>query len=421
MRNRLKENYHWVIAAVALLQMLIYGGAVNNFSGYHMIPVTEALSISRTAFSLAESARSIAGVFGTLLSGVVIQRLGYRKATSAALMVACAAYILFASLQAYWMLLVGCVLMGIAHGFCFTAGISRLVNSWFHKYRGTVIGFVSAASGVGSTLLGFIQAPAIEKVSWRLSFGIVAGLQLFLAVLVFLLVHNQPRDIGLRPYGEGQDNGEKKKFEIWEGFPMEQLKRSPSYYLLAACALLSSMCVLASQYNIVPYFQDCGMSVTRTSKLYGIMMLALGILKLLMGMLCDAVGSKRVIILCHIACAVGLSMVLLLPQTDTAMIFALIIYDLAIPLTTMMLPLVSADLFGVCAQHQYIGTFVAMSTAGNIFSGMIANAVYDAVGSYRPVFWASVGLSFAIIPIYCVVYALVKREKRRFEKQNNSI
>ena len=122
MRKLLKENYHWVIAAVALLQMLIYGGAVNNFSGYHMIPVTQALGISRTAFSLAESARSIAGVVVTLFSGIIIQRFGFRRSISAALGVACVAYLIFANLQAYWMLILGCVLMGIAHGFCFTAG-----------------------------------------------------------------------------------------------------------------------------------------------------------------------------------------------------------------------------------------------------------------------------------------------------------
>ena len=52
MLRQLKKNYHWIIAAVGLLQLLIYGGAVNNFSAYHMIPVCEALDLSRTAFSL---------------------------------------------------------------------------------------------------------------------------------------------------------------------------------------------------------------------------------------------------------------------------------------------------------------------------------------------------------------------------------
>ena len=409
MQKGVKNNYHWIIAAVAVLQMLIYGGAVNNFSGYHMIPVTAALGISRTAFSLAESIRSIVGVCSTLLSGVIVHRFGYRRVTSVALVVASAAYVVFSFLQSYWMLLLGCVMMGMAHGLCFSAGISRLVNDWFHKYRGTVLGFVTAASGVGSSLLGIVQSAAVERVSWRLSFGIVAGLQLLLALILFLLVRSKPQDMGLRPYGEGEVDSKKKTGSTWEGFSMETLKKQPFFYLLCACVVLSSVCVLSTQYNIVPYFQDCGMSVTRTGRLYGIMMLALGIFKLLLGMLCDAIGSKRVLIISHCACALGLGLILLLPQTDGAMISAMLVYDMAIPLTTMLFPLLSVDLFGDRAQGIYVGTVVAMATAGNIISGPLANFVYDHVGSYRPVFWSSAVMSLAMLPVYAVLFAITKR------------
>lgn len=409
----IRKHYHWVIAAVAILQMLIYGGAVNNFSGYHMIPVTQALDISRTYFSLAESLRSIVGVCSTMLSGIIVQRFGYRRVTSVALMVASGAYVLFSCLQAYWMLLLGCVLMGIAHGLCFSAGISRLVNDWFHKYRGTVLGLVTAASGVGSSLLGIVQSAAVEKVSWRLSFAVVAGLQLVLAVILFLLVRSKPQDMGLRPYGMGQTEPGKKRTATWEGFTMETLKKSPCFYLLCTCVVLSSFCVLSTQYNIVPFFQDCGMSVTRTGKLYGIMMLFLSIFKLLLGVLCDVIGTKRVLIISHCACACGLVMVLKLPQTDGAMIGALVVYDLSIPLTTMLFPLLSVDLFGNRAQGIYVGTVVAMATAGNIISGPLANLIYDGLGSYRPVFWGSAALALLMIPIYVLLFIITNRKKAK--------
>lgn len=420
MMRSIKKHYHWVIAVVAIIQMLIYGGAVNNFSGYHMIPVTTELGISRTAFSFAESIRSIVAVASTFCSGFLIQRFGYRKTTSVGLLLACAAYALYSSMKAYWMLIAGCIMMGIAHGVCFVAGVSRIVNSWFQKCRGIILGLVTAATGVGSTLLGTIQAPLVERISWRASFTAVSGLQLLLAILVFLLVRNQPENVGLRPYeGSGKDDPKKKiRHDAWEGFSLAYLKKRPSYYMLCACAFLSCLCVLATQYNLVPFFQDCGMSVTRTSKLYGTMMLALGILKLLMGMLCDAIGAKRVLLLCHLACAGGLAMVLLLPQTDAAMISALVVYDLSIPLTTMMFPLVSADLFGTRSQTQYIGTIMSMTIAGNIVSGPLANVVYDNMGSYRPVFWFCVCAALLMIPVYGLLYKMVQRDRKAAMKLN---
>ena len=411
-----RKNYHWIIAAVAIMQMLVFGGAVNNFSGYHVIPVTAALGISRTAFSLAESLGAAMGVLSTLFSGIVIQKFGYKKVVAFGLIIASSAYTVFSFLQNYPMLIIGCLMVGISKGICFVAGVSRIVNVWFHKYRGTVLGLVTAATGVGSTLLGAAQAAAIEHVSWRLSFGIVAAFQMLMAVMVFLLVYNTPEDRGLQPLGEGQGDEKKRSNTAWDGFSQNFLKRSPAFYSLCICAFLSCMCVLATQYNIVPYFQDCGMSVTRTSKLYGTMMLVLGIFKLLMGVLCDAVGAKRVLVLSHIACAAGLAAIMLLPQTDTAMIIALIVYDLAIPLTTMMFPLISAEVFGNQAYSWYVGIIMSMTTAGNIVSGPIASAVRDSFGSYRPAFWVCAALALLMIPAYGVLFGVTKRQRKKLEK-----
>jgi len=415
--KRIKKNYHWIIAAIALLQLLIYGGAVNNYSGYHMIPVTEALGITRTAFSLANSVRAVMGVFSTLFSGFLIQRFGYRKTAAAGLAVAGAAYVLYAYMDAYWMLLLGGAMMGLANGVCATAGVSRLVNGWFRKFRGTILGLVTAATGVGSTVLGFIQTAAIEYVSWRLSFAIVAGLQLGVALLVFLLVRNTPQEMGLQPYGIEQGNIQEKKCKAtgWHGFSMAALKKDPAFYLMLLCTFLSCTCVLATQYNLVPFLQDCGMTTTRTGRIYGTMMLLLGVVKLGLGALCDAIGAKKVAILNHVACAAGLIMIMLLPQTDIAMIGAMIVYDLSIPLTTMMFPLLSVDLFGWQAQSQYIGVIMAMTSASGIISAPIANFVRDTMGSYRPVFWGCAIASMLLIVLYGLLYALVARSRKKLE------
>ena len=418
MASWIKKNYHWVIAAVGVLQLLIYGGAVNNFSAYHMIPVCEELDLTRTAFSLTNSVRSILGVFSAVYSGTLIKKWGYRKTAALGMAMAATTYVIYATMQNYWMLLVGSSLLGVASGVCATSGVSRLINGWFHKYRGTVLGLVTSATALGGTLLGYIQAAAIEYVSWRLSFIIVAGLQLSVAVLIFLLVRNTPADIGLTPYGEGYvDTKTKKKnnTERWAGFTMEMLKKRPAYYVLIVCAFLSCFCVLATQYILVPYFKDCGMSETRASKIYGTMMLFLTAMKLGMGALCDAIGPKRVMMIAHGSCALGLALVMVLPQTDAAMIGALLIYSLSLPLATMMFPLLSMDLLGYQAQSQYIGVIMSMGSACGIVSSPLANLVRDTLGSYRPVFWFCAILSVTLMGLYTVLYAMVARDRKKLE------
>jgi len=94
-------------------------------------------------------------------------------------------------------------------------------------------------------------------------------------------------------------------------------------------------------------------------------------------------------------------------------VIALIVYDLAIPLTTMMFPLLSAELFGNLSQNQYIGTIMAMTSAGSIVSEPIANSIFDYMGSYRPVFWGCAVLSLIMIPLYCLLFGLVKRDRAK--------
>lgn len=422
MRVSLKKHYHWVIAFMALLQLLVYAGLVNNFSSYHLIPVTETLGISRTVFSLANSLRSVVSMLCTMFSGIWIRRFGYRITASVGLATAGLGYVLYAIMKGLPMLFLGSVLLGISYGFCATAAISRLINGWFQMYRGTVLGLVTAATGIGSTLFGFAQVWAIENVSWRLSFVIGAVAQLGLAVLVYLFVRSKPEDKGLRPFGEGQVDSATKKNSAprWAGFPMEQLKKRPAFYLMILCAFMSCFCVLSAQYNLVPYFQDCGMSATRASRIYGTMMLFLGFVKLGFGALCDVIGPKRVTLLCHLACSIGLTLVMVLPQTDMAMIGALILFDMANPLTTIIFPLLSMELFGYQGQNQYIGFITAMTSAANIISGPVANTVRDTVGTYRPVFWGAIMLSAAMLLLYPMLFALVKRDRKKLDAQEET-
>lgn len=416
MWNKIKKHYHWVIAAVAIVQMLIYGGVINNLSNYHMIPICQTMDISRTAFSLAWSIRSVVCMLSALYSGVLLRHFGFRKSAAVGLALSAVCYGFWALADSYGMLLILCAGTGLAEGLCYTAGVSRLLNGWFHKHRGVILGLVTAATGVGSTLLGFVQSPAIEFVSWRLSLGIASAAFLLTALLVGLLVRDDPEKLGLRPYGEEEARKEKKQtISHWDGFTMDQLKKRPAYYLLLACVLLSCFSVTLISYNIVPFLQERGMAESDARSQFSTMMLVLGVVKLGAGVLCDRIGSGKVAILCSATCAVGVLLMMFLPATNACMFAALLVFVLALPATTMIFPLLSVELFGYRGQNQYIGTVMAMVSGATMISGPVASGVYDALGSYVPVLWFSVVLSAALCPVYMILFAMARRDRKKFE------
>ena len=120
----------------------------------------------------------------------------------------------------------------------------------------------------------------------------------FASLLVFLLVRNQPAQMGLQPLGEGTVNDKtavkKLQKDHWEGFSLSQLVRRPNFYLALLAVLLTNLCLSLSYYNMVPHLQSSGISSAQAAAMQSVMLLAMAGAKLLCGMCCDLFGTKAV-------------------------------------------------------------------------------------------------------------------------------
>ena len=57
---------------------------------------------------------------------------------------------------------------------------------------------------------------------------------------------------------------------------------------------------------------------------------------------------------------------------------------LALPLETVMVPLIAADMFGEKDFSKMVGIFVSVNTAGYAFGTPVANLIFDGCGTYKP-------------------------------------
>ena len=131
MKDKIRSNYHWVIAAVVLIEMLVWGGIGNNINGLFVIPVTESLGISRGSYSLVMSLNSLMGFVSTMLSGILFMHFGYKKLVMGGLAVAgLALCFLFGSSKNLATLGFGVAIYGLCGGFCSTAGMTKIIGDW---------------------------------------------------------------------------------------------------------------------------------------------------------------------------------------------------------------------------------------------------------------------------------------------------
>ena len=413
MKAWLHKHYHWLVACVVLLQLGICGGTDNNLSGLHLIPVTEFLGISRTQYALAFSIRSSIAMVATFYSGMVLRRFGYRKVVLCAGFLYVAGYCLLATMTNGFMLMAGLALLGTGATFCGTSGASYIINAWFRKHRGTVLGLVTAATGIGGSLLCLGQTWAMDTYSWRGSYVLCIMFLLVIFLLMVSTIRNTPQEIGLTPYGQDAPVQEKRKHRmpatIIEGRSMKALWRSPSFYLMLLCTFLSGTGVYLVFSVIVPYLTDCGFSTTQAAGLQSAMLLILSGGKLLSGWLSDRIGPQRV----NWGCAVlGVLGMLAFTVADNMLLatLAVVLYTFSLPMVTTLIPLLALPLFGYRAQTQYTGILLSVTYVATTLSSLITNGIYDAVGSYRPAFYLAAGLGAGVLVLYPVLYGLSRKE-----------
>ena len=80
-----------------------------------------------------------------------------------------------------------------------------VANRWFVKHRGVVIGVFSAASSTGQLVFLPAIAQLADGPGWRWAAALVAAFALLLVPLVWVFLRDQPSDVGVTPYGAGED------------------------------------------------------------------------------------------------------------------------------------------------------------------------------------------------------------------------
>ena len=421
MKKKIILNYHWIIAAVTFIMMIVGGGVANNRTSIFLIPVTETLGISRGDFSLAISIMNLTGFLLCLISSVLFIKFGCRKLIAACMIIAAFGLGMTAFSSTLPLLCIAAVLEG-ASSLCLNVGCPRIIGSWFHRRYGLVMGCVTAATGLGGSLFSIFLSKLIGSIGWQATFILCGVFFVAIAVLVALLVRNHPKEMGLKPYGEGYvpQKRQKASADHWEGFAIEDLYRKPMCYLMIVGTFLASMSIEVAFLVIAPHVQDCGMDAQFAAKIQSLVLLAATGTKLGFGFLSDKVGAKKIALASLTACAVSLWILAEISGPTSAYIFA-IVYAFALPLVGVVPPLLTTSLFGYLSGAKIMGIIISMNSAGSMLASLIINYLRDALGSYRPVFRVTALVAAVNIGLYLVTFAMAAKERKKLEETQSEV
>ncbi len=415
MLKKLKQHYHWVIAFLAFLEMIIYGGWLNSASVF-IIPISEGLGVSRGSFSMATIPYTLVCFTGTMLSGWLFRKFGYKRCVMVSLLVVIGSFVVTASANSLAMYTFSKILFGLGYGCSFTAGAVFLIKNWFFKHQGLVVGAVSMASGLGGSLMTMVLTELIETTGWRVANLVAAGITAVIWVL-YLLIKDRPEEMGLRPFGFGEIPGKKKAVRPgthdWPGYSSKELLRHPSFYLMCLCTLVSCVCIYITSGVLVPHFRAQGFDPQAAAAMQSFLMLTLAAAKLIFGGLSDKLGAKTMTVL-SMACAVAGQFLLCATDNLALCYVAVVLFSIGMCMTALMAPLLSAPLFGYRGCLSANSILLALCSLASLFSGPISNTCFDLTGSYVPAFRIAAVVNTVVLALYLVLFILASWERKRF-------
>lgn len=96
MISYIKKHYHWIIALIVFLEMIVYGGLINSASVF-TLPISESLGVSTTSYSVAMMPYTLLCFTGTCLTGYLFARFGYKKTAIVSLILVALSLVLTAN------------------------------------------------------------------------------------------------------------------------------------------------------------------------------------------------------------------------------------------------------------------------------------------------------------------------------------
>jgi len=285
------------------------------------------------------------------------------------------------------------------------------------------MGAILAANGLGGALAAQIIGPIIrgqdDGFGYRKAYLVTAAILFAVGAVVVALFKNAPDNEKAAP-----TVGKKKpKGELWSGITFAQALRTPYFYIAGICIFMTGMCLQGVNGVYKAHMDDLGIDAAFGDLVVSVHSLSLAGFKFLTGIIHDKKGMRFTMILCDVAAVVMSVMLILVAPTSFGMAMAMgygVLCSMALPLETIMLPLLAGDLFGEKDYAKMLGIFVSVNTAGYAVGAPLANLIYDIFGTYIPAFCFVAGTMVAVAVVFQFALSAAEKKKHQVELEEAS-
>jgi MFS family permease len=284
----MKLSYGWVVVAAGALMSCVAIGSMFSLAVF-LQPMSETTGWSRTGVSSAMTLDFLTMGVAAFGWGALTDRFGPRIVVlSGAILLGLGLALASRATSLLEFQLVYGVLVGVAAGAIFAPMIAT-VTGWFEKHRSLAVSLVSAGMGVAPMTIPPFARWLISTYDWRIAQFSIAILAWVLLVPAAMLVRRPPAIASAGGPANVAAAGD-------SGMTVRQALRSPQFIVLA----LTFFCCCAAHsgpiFHTVSYAISCGLPAMAAVTIYSVEGLAGLGGRVVLGLLGDKFGAKRVLV-----------------------------------------------------------------------------------------------------------------------------
>jgi sugar phosphate permease len=283
--------------------------------------------------------------------------------------------------------------VGVGTGLAAMVLGATVVNRWFVERRGLALGLLTASTATGQLVFLPLLARVVQGAGWRAAVLVVAGAAVLVLPLVALLMRDDPRDVGLAPYGgTAADAVVTRPSRNPAALALSALARAArtrDFWLLAGTFFIcgASTNGLVGTH-LIPAAHDHGIPEVRAAGLLAMMGIFDFIGTTLSGWLSDRYDNRW--LLAWYYGLRGLSLLFLPGALVSASAVSLgvfaVFYGLDWIATVPPTVRLASDAFGKAEAPVIFGWIGAAHQLGAASIALAAGTVRDTLGDYRPAF-----------------------------------
>lgn len=390
--------------------MVFFGLGMWAQKGLFVKPITEALDIPRSAYSISNTFRYGTTALVNIFFGYLIGKFGVKKLVLIAFFSLTIAPLCYAFATNVILFYVGGCLLGIGFSFGSTAIVGYIINRTCKKNQGTILGFILCANGLAGALFALIMTPIIENSTfgYKNAFYVMAVVALLTAIVI-LVFFREPKET------ERQETKGKNNFN-WVGISYRQATKKIYFYLACIAILFTGIILTAVTSNYQAHLGDRGFSGKDIGIIAVISSVSLAVFKLVNGFTYDKLGLRVTITTDCIAGLLIMVILYLITPTPAGLVLGIayaILSGVALPLETVMIPIYAKDLFGELSYAQVLGIFISLNQIGYALGDPLFNLIYDVNGSYDLGLIICAVLMAIVIVLLQIVISTAKKLKKQ--------